>query len=95
LSRRGRHRGTRYGRSAVTGWGVAGALIPWPALVPDGGDGIGQQSHLQGGQVTPSVQAGQPHPHPPLPVAPPPSAGGLIRMHWPVGHGVVKQAICS
>ncbi len=65
-----------------------------PLVGPDvGAGGIGQQSHLQGGHVVPSVHAGQPQPQPPLPVVPPPAEGGLIRTHWPVGHGVVKHAI--
>ncbi len=76
----------------MTGCG-ADAPTPVPPLGADVGTGAGQQSHLQGGQAAPSVQAGHAQPQPPLPVPPPPSAGGLIRTHWPVGQGVVKQAI--
>ncbi|MES1206944.1 MAG: hypothetical protein ABUS79_13490 [Pseudomonadota bacterium] len=77
----------------MTGCGVAGDPTAVSPLTVDGGTGAGQQSHLHGGQVAPSVHAGQPQPQPPLPVPPPPSAGWLIRTHWPVGHGVVKHAI--
>ncbi len=83
----------------MTGCGAVGVPAPAPDSGPDVATAAGQQSHLHGGQVTPSVHAGQPQPQPPLPVVPPlpppPSDGGLIRTHWPVGHGVVKQAICS
>jgi hypothetical protein len=76
---------------AVTGCGAEPtAVLPFGL---DVGTGAGQQSHLQGGQDAPSVHAGQAQPQPPLPVEPPPSAGGLIRTHWPVGQGVVKHAI--
>ena len=66
----------------MTGCGAVG--VPGTALAagPDVGTGAGQQSHRHGGQVAPSVHAGQPQPQPPVPVVPPPpSAGGLIRTH--------------
>jgi len=76
----------------VTGCGVVG--WPTPTDVPAG---AAQQLHVQGGQVLFAGQAAQAHAQPPPehPVPAPPSGGGLMRMHEPLGHGVVKQAIPS
>jgi len=76
----------------VTGWGVAGGTMTTDAL------GAEQQLHVQGGQVLPSGHAAQAQAQPPPPEDPvpaPASAGGLMRVHVPLGHGVVKQAIPS
>jgi hypothetical protein len=58
-----------------------------------------QQLQVQGGQVVLAGHAAQAHAQPPLadpePPLAPASGGGLMCMHEPEGHGVVKQAIPS
>ncbi len=65
----------------MTGCGAVGVPGPVLAVGPQAGTAAGQQSHLHGGHAAPAVHAGQPHPQAPVPVAAPPSAGGLIRTH--------------
>jgi hypothetical protein len=77
----------------VTGWGVLGDPPLMSTPLTEGAPE--QQLHVQGGQVVFAGQAAQAHAQPPPPVPAPPSGGGLMRMHEPVGHGVVKQAICN
>ncbi len=75
----------------VTGCGVVG----WPMPTDTAGDE--QQLHVQGGHVLFAGQAAQAQAQPPpeVPVPVPASAGELMCMHEPDGHGVVKQAIPS
>jgi predicted small lipoprotein YifL len=88
---------------AATGVGLCGPLTlppgaePEPDAEPEPEADPEQQLQVQGGQVVFAAHAGQAHAQPPplLPVPPPASDGGLIRMHDPDGHGVVKQAMPS
>jgi hypothetical protein len=61
--------------------------------VPEGA-WAGQQSHAQGGQVSPGAQAGQAQAQPPP--APPSTGGtGVVCAHVPVGQGVVMHSMLS
>jgi hypothetical protein len=73
----------------VTGCGVDAPVTLWTC------SGAGQQLQVQGGQVVFAAQAGHAHAHPPPLELEPASAGAVMRMHEPEGHGVVKQAIPS
>jgi len=88
---------------AAPGAAAPGAAPPGAALltgcgcsvtgVPAGG-WAGQQSHAQGGQVSPGAQAGQAQAQPPP--APPSTGGtGVVWAHVPVGQGVVMHSMLS
>lgn len=73
-----------------------GAALLGCSVTGEAGAGAGQQLHVQGGQVWPSVQAGQAQPHPPPVPEPLPPSGvttGVIRAQVPVGQGVVMHSM--
>jgi hypothetical protein len=77
----------------ATGCGVCGLPTPPETVEPKQ-----PQLQVQGGQVLFAGHAAQAQAQPPPELEPEPepaSAGGLMRMHAPAGHGAVMHSIAS